>query len=85
MIHSLRQARASSGKHHVVTGEGATMGIVPIAPEFLDRTIAFGQPRYPDRVLTREDARQMIENITGFFRILQKWEEESQRRDDDHR
>ncbi len=41
--------------------------------DFLDETIAFWQPRYPDRKLTREDARQMIHNVAGFFSLLQKW------------
>ena len=39
---------------------------------FLDRTIALFQAR-TDRTLTREDARETIENVTGFFRILGEW------------
>ena len=39
---------------------------------FLDRTIALFQAR-TDRTLTREDARETIENVTGFFRILGQW------------
>lgn len=39
---------------------------------FLDRTIELFQTR-TDRTLTREDAREMIENVTGFFRILGEW------------
>ena len=42
-------------------------------PAFLDKTIAFWQPRTA-RTLTREDARQMIENATGFFRVLAEWD-----------
>jgi len=44
-----------------------------IDPEFLDKTIAFWQPR-TSRKLTREDARQMIENVTGFFKVLAEWD-----------
>ena len=42
-------------------------------PAFLDKTITFWQPR-TTRTLTREDARQMIENATGFFRVLAEWD-----------
>jgi len=41
---------------------------------FLDETIKFWQPR-SERTLTREDAREMIENMTGFFNILDEWYE----------
>jgi hypothetical protein len=38
----------------------------------LEETIRFWQPR-ASRPLTPEDARQMVENITGFFTILHGW------------
>jgi hypothetical protein len=41
--------------------------------DFLARTISVWQ-RYSDRPLTEEDARQIIENMTGFFRTLADWE-----------
>ena len=44
-----------------------------VDPAFLDKTIAFWQPR-TTRTLTREDARQIIENATGFFRVLAEWD-----------
>lgn len=47
-----------------------------VDPAFLDKTIAFWQPRTA-RTLTREDARQMIENATGFFRVLAEWDAKS--------
>jgi hypothetical protein len=40
--------------------------------DFIDQTIAIWQPR-TKRQLTREDGREIIENMTGFFRILQEW------------
>lgn len=40
--------------------------------EMLRRTIAFWQPRY-ERELTEEDARQIVENLVGFFRTLRRW------------
>lgn len=41
--------------------------------DILDKTIAFWQPR-TSRRLSREDARQMIENVSGFFSVLAEWE-----------
>jgi hypothetical protein len=38
----------------------------------IDRTIALWQPRL-QRKLSREDARQIAENVTGFFSILHEW------------
>jgi len=43
------------------------------AGDLIDQTIAIWQPR-TERRLTREDGREIIENITGFFTILQEWE-----------
>ena len=38
----------------------------------IDRTRAVWQPRL-GRDLSREDARQITENVTGFFSILEQW------------
>jgi hypothetical protein len=38
-----------------------------------DEAIQFWQPRLR-RKLTREDARQITENLTGFFRVLESWQ-----------
>ena len=38
----------------------------------LEDTIRFWQP-CASRTLTQEDARQMAENVTGFFATLQRW------------
>jgi hypothetical protein len=43
--------------------------------DFLDQTIEVWQ-RYSDRPLTREDAREIAHNVTGFFRTLREWAEE---------
>jgi hypothetical protein len=40
--------------------------------ELIDRTIALWKPRLR-RDLSREDARQIAENVTGFFAILAGW------------
>jgi hypothetical protein len=38
----------------------------------IDRTIEVWQPRLR-RELSREDARQILENVTGFFSLLSQW------------
>jgi len=40
---------------------------------FLDHTLNVWQPRTKQQ-LTHEDARQMIENVTGFFQLLVEWD-----------
>jgi hypothetical protein len=44
-----------------------------VKADFLDQTVTFWQPR-TSRTLTREDGRQIAENVSGFFRILLEWE-----------
>lgn len=39
----------------------------------IDETLACWQPR-SRRALTREDAREIIENISGFFSVLLEWD-----------
>jgi hypothetical protein len=41
-------------------------------PEIADKTIAFWQKR-TNRSLNAEDARQIVENLTGFFGVLADW------------
>jgi hypothetical protein len=41
-------------------------------PAVLDDTMTFWQQR-SSRTLTVEDARQALENISGFFATLQRW------------
>jgi len=42
-------------------------------PDLLDRTLEVFQPR-TSRRLTREDAREISHNLTGFFRVLMEWD-----------
>jgi G:T-mismatch repair DNA endonuclease (very short patch repair protein) len=44
-----------------------------VKADFLDQTVTFWQPR-TSRKLTREDGRQIAENVSAFFRILLEWE-----------
>jgi hypothetical protein len=39
----------------------------------LDDTIEFWRPRI-QRELSPEDARQIAENLSGFFKVLREWE-----------
>jgi hypothetical protein len=43
--------------------------------ELLDQTIELFQP-HAERTLTREDAREMMENLTGFVQVLIEWHRE---------
>lgn len=45
--------------------------------DFLEETIAFWQPLSP-RPLSREDARQMTANVSGFFAVLAEWDAQDQ-------
>jgi hypothetical protein len=46
--------------------------------QLIQQTLDFWQPRTP-QTLAPEDARQIVENFTGFFRILREWERAEQR------
>lgn len=69
----------SKGKSRRLQGRSAADRSFPFQSQtspdqeaFLDETIDFWQP-YSERQLTREDAREMVENITGFFSVLLEW------------
>ena len=44
--------------------------------ELIDKTIDVWQP-HSEKKLTEEDAREIIENLTGFFDTLARWDRES--------
>lgn len=46
----------------------------------MHRTIEFWQPHYR-QTLTPEDAREIVENVSGSFGILAEWEAKSQEAD----
>jgi hypothetical protein len=46
--------------------------LTPANDNLIDKTIALWQPRLR-RDLSREDARQIAENVIGFFSILNEW------------
>ena len=49
-----------------------------IPEEFLEKTIKFWQP-YSKEPLTREDAREIIQNFVGFFEVLMEWDREKRK------
>jgi hypothetical protein len=44
------------------------------SPELIEQTISVFESR-TGRVISEEEARQAVENISGFFRVLQEWAE----------
>ena len=48
---------------------------------FLDKTIEAWQP-LSERELNEEDARQIIENVSAFFGLLEEWAEKEQNQND---
>ena len=44
--------------------------------EILDKTISIWQPMSEEK-LAHEDARQIIENISGFFSVLAEWQQKA--------
>ena len=44
------------------------------SPELIEQTVSVFENR-TGRVISEDDARQAVENISGFFRVLQEWAE----------
>jgi hypothetical protein len=44
------------------------------SPELIEQTVSIFESR-TGRAMSEEDARQAVENISGFFRVLQEWAE----------
>lgn len=49
-------------------------------PDTTKQTIDFWQPHYT-QALTPDDAQEIVENVTGFFRVLAEWERKAQEDD----
>src|ERR1700686_2054959 len=64
--------RGAGEKSPACGAAGAAAG--SSAGDFLDETIAVWQP-LSQRPLTREDAREITENMVGFFSVLREWAE----------
>ena len=48
------------------------------SPELIEQTVSVFKNR-TGRVISEEDARQAVENVSGFFRVLQEWAEAEDR------
>jgi hypothetical protein len=58
----------------VATSPATCIVTSPTEPnDFLEKARLFWQAR-SDRVLTREDAREIMENLIGFFKVLDEWD-----------
>ncbi|MEJ0076846.1 MAG: hypothetical protein WDO17_15620 [Alphaproteobacteria bacterium] len=68
-----KRARQRGGGSAIVAGRLTRWTPVPPNSLFIDETLAFWQPR-AQRQLTREDAREIIENVAGFFSVLLEWD-----------
>ena len=66
----------------ILTGPWAAPGAPTAArAQLIEETIGLWQPRCP-RPLSAEEARQMIENVAGFFNLLAQWKAEERRQVD---
>ena len=52
----------------------------PRGPDVLDETIAFWSQR-TGQAVSREDARQIVVNVSGFFQVLEEWARKDASRD----
>jgi TRAP-type mannitol/chloroaromatic compound transport system substrate-binding protein len=52
--------------------------------QLLDKTIEVWQPLCEEE-LNQEDAREIIDNITGFFSTVKRWDDEERRKQEDER
>jgi hypothetical protein len=68
-----RNGAVAADDHALACDQRADRGSCTEPGDFIEQTIDIWQKR-TDRRLTREDGREIIENITGFFTILQEWE-----------
>jgi hypothetical protein len=50
------------------------------SPELIEQTISVFEIR-SGRVISEEDARQAVENISGFFQVLHDWAESEAKKD----
>ncbi len=48
----------------------------PDTPDIIDHTVAFWSERTKQE-FSREDARQMLVNVSGFFQLLAEWERQA--------
>lgn len=74
-----RIARSPDGAPEAAAGSPALDRAMD-RPELLDEAIRLYQPRAP-RPLTRDDAREIVGNIAGFFSVVAEWERRARTRE----
>jgi len=72
--YSRSQAAGAADACKTACGELAAGAPCTEEGDFIDQTFDIWQKRN-ERKLKREDGREIIENISGFFSILQEWEQ----------
>ena len=65
-----KELDSNSGAH---TAQSSVLQVQQARPQLIDRTLEVFRRR-ASKALAREDARQIAENVTGFFEILMEWE-----------
>jgi hypothetical protein len=70
-----RGSRAPAADSSPAPYDHVSASIVPddANSDFIDQTTAIWQ-KHSRRQLNREDGREIIENMIGFFRVLQDWD-----------
>jgi hypothetical protein len=69
-----RKVAIAAGTGNVASSDQVGANIVSDGEgDFIDQTVAIWQ-KHTERQLTREDGREIIENMSGFFRILREWD-----------
>src|SRR5262245_55174828 len=75
-----RGKRRASPPGELASNVGSTRWApVPVNSPLIDGTLEFWQPKTTRR-LSREDAREIVENLTGFFLLLTEWELQDRKR-----
>jgi hypothetical protein len=70
-----RQAGADNAAHsdHLVSSKPSDGN-----GDFIDQTVSIWQ-KHAKRQLTRQDGREIIDNMSGFFRVLREWDRSERR------
>src|SRR5262249_13846820 len=65
---------------HAARAAGQVAGAPMPHKTLNERTLDFWQAR-TSRELTEEDAREIVANVSGFFRLLAEWDRKAQRKE----
>ncbi len=68
-----REVKELDSASRAQTAQPSALQVHQAKPQLVDRTLEVFQRRTL-KALTGEDARQIAENVTGFFQILMEWQ-----------